>query len=148
MLPAQGARELGHRAQNRTARPVSVSARAPARILSGPLRAVADYLIAAQVSRRGAQAAPAIFAQSPRKPAAPPFRPTPHSWQRFTRSIILSLALMANACAPQGATARPTPESFSPLVQKVLPAVVNIAVWLALFVIGAAILFRRDTRRV
>ena len=27
-------------------------------------------------------------------------------------------------------------------------AVVNIAVWLALFVAGAALLFRRDTRRV
>jgi ABC-2 type transport system permease protein len=27
-------------------------------------------------------------------------------------------------------------------------AVVNIAVWLALFVAGAAVLFRRDTRRV
>ncbi len=50
------------------------------------------------------------------------------SWQRFSRSLVLSLGLLACACSPQSATARAAPESLSPLVKKVLPAVVNIAV--------------------
>jgi len=47
------------------------------------------------------------------------------------RGLILALALLVTACtaaAPGNAVARSAPESFSPLVKKVLPAVVNIAV--------------------
>jgi serine protease Do len=47
------------------------------------------------------------------------------------RGLILALALLATACAataPGNAVARSAPESFSPLVKRVLPAVVNIAV--------------------
>jgi serine protease Do len=46
------------------------------------------------------------------------------------RTVLLGLALLASSCAvaPNGASARSAPESFSPLVKKVLPAVVNIAV--------------------
>jgi serine protease Do len=46
------------------------------------------------------------------------------------RALLLGLALLASSCAalPTGAAARSAPESFSPLVKKVLPAVVNIAV--------------------
>jgi serine protease Do len=47
------------------------------------------------------------------------------------RSLILGLALLVGACAaaaPGNAIARSAPESFSPLVKKVLPSVVNIAV--------------------
>jgi serine protease Do len=47
------------------------------------------------------------------------------------RGLILVLALLLTACAaaaPGNAVARSAPESFSPLVKKVLPAVVNIAV--------------------
>jgi serine protease Do len=50
------------------------------------------------------------------------------SWQRFSLNLALSLALLATACSPQAATARAAPESLAPLVKKVLPAVVNIAV--------------------
>jgi serine protease Do len=43
--------------------------------------------------------------------------------------LILALALFVGACASApGAIARGAPESFAPLVKKVLPAVVNIAV--------------------
>ena len=43
--------------------------------------------------------------------------------------LILTLALFVGACASSlGANARGAPESFAPLVKKVLPAVVNIAV--------------------
>ena len=38
------------------------------------------------------------------------------------------LRCLAGACSPQTAIARAAPESLSPLVKKVLPAVVNIAV--------------------
>jgi serine protease Do len=38
------------------------------------------------------------------------------------------LLLLASACSPQAASARAAPESLAPLVKKVLPAVVNIAV--------------------
>jgi serine protease Do len=46
------------------------------------------------------------------------------------RTLLLGLALLASSCAvaPTGAAARGAPDSFSPLVKKVLPAVVNIAV--------------------
>jgi serine protease Do len=46
------------------------------------------------------------------------------------RALALALLLLVAACAgaPGDAIARGTPESFSPLVKKVLPAVVNIAV--------------------
>jgi serine protease Do len=50
------------------------------------------------------------------------------SWHRFSSSLILSMVLLASACAPQPANARSAPESLAPLVKKVLPAVVNIAV--------------------
>jgi serine protease Do len=59
-------------------------------------------------------------------PAAP--LPTPLSWQRICRHLVLGLALLAGACSPQTATARAAPDSLAPLVKKVLPAVVNIAV--------------------
>ena len=49
-------------------------------------------------------------------------------WHRFCRSLVLSMLLLASACAPQPASARSAPESLAPLVKKVLPAVVNIAV--------------------
>ena len=55
-------------------------------------------------------------------------RPAPLSWHRFVSSLVLSMALLAPACAPQPAIARSAPESLAPLVKKVLPAVVNIAV--------------------
>ncbi|MGD0104560.1 MAG: trypsin-like peptidase domain-containing protein [Rhodopila sp.] len=55
-------------------------------------------------------------------------RPTSESWRWFSQSLFLSLALMASACAPQPASARAAPDSLAPLVKKVLPAVVNIAV--------------------
>ena len=44
------------------------------------------------------------------------------------RGIVLGLLLLLAACAPGGAIARGTPDSFSPLVKQVMPAVVNIAV--------------------
>jgi serine protease Do len=50
------------------------------------------------------------------------------SWQRLASRLILGLALLASACAPNDASARSAPDSFAPLVKKVLPAVVNIAV--------------------
>jgi serine protease Do len=49
-------------------------------------------------------------------------------WRRFSQSAVLGLALLAAACSPLPASARGAPESLSPLVKKVLPAVVNIAV--------------------
>ena len=51
------------------------------------------------------------------------------SWH--PRGLVLALALLVTACAaaaPGNAVARSAPESFSPLVKRVLPAVVNIAV--------------------
>lgn len=47
------------------------------------------------------------------------------------RGLVLGLALLASACTAmpsQVARARAMPESFAPLVKKVLPAVVNIAI--------------------
>jgi serine protease Do len=62
-------------------------------------------------------------------PAAPsPIRPMPPSWQRFSQNLALSLVLLASSCSPQMARARGAPDSLAPLVKKVLPAVVNIAV--------------------
>jgi serine protease Do len=55
-------------------------------------------------------------------------RPTILPWQRFSQSLVFCLALFAGACSPQSATARGAPDSLAPLVKKVLPAVVNIAV--------------------
>ena len=42
--------------------------------------------------------------------------------------LILGLALLASACSSNDASARAAPDSLAPLVKKVLPAVVNIAV--------------------
>jgi serine protease Do len=50
------------------------------------------------------------------------------SLRQVTQSLFLSMALLASACSPQSANARGAPESLAPLVKKVLPAVVNIAV--------------------
>jgi len=62
-------------------------------------------------------------------PAIPsPIRLMPLSWQRFSQYLVLSLALAAASCSPQAASARAAPDSLAPLVKKVLPAVVNIAV--------------------
>lgn len=49
---------------------------------------------------------------------------------RRPRLEVLLLALLVSACtgAPGSAVARSTPDSFAPLVKRVLPAVVNIAV--------------------
>ncbi len=44
------------------------------------------------------------------------------------RAPVLALALLATACASPNASARSAPDSLAPLVKKVLPAVVNIAV--------------------
>ena len=53
----------------------------------------------------------------------------PAGWTR-TPGALFSLVLLLAACAagPPEAVARATPESFSPLVKRVLPSVVNIAV--------------------
>ena len=65
----------------------------------------------------------------PAMPAAPSsLRPNAASWQQFSRNLFLSVVLLANACSPQSASARAAPESLAPLVKKVLPAVVNIAI--------------------
>jgi serine protease Do len=65
----------------------------------------------------------------PAMPAVPSsLRPNAASWQQFSRNLFLSLALLASACSPQAASARAAPESLAPLVKKVLPAVVNIAI--------------------
>ncbi len=51
--------------------------------------------------------------------------------RRHPTGLILALVLLVTACtavAPGDAVARGAPESFSPLVKRVLPAVVNIAV--------------------
>ena len=62
-------------------------------------------------------------------PAAPsPLRFYAMPCQRFFQGLFLGLALVTTACSPQPASARAAPQSLSPLVKKVLPAVVNIAV--------------------
>jgi serine protease Do len=48
--------------------------------------------------------------------------------RRHASALLLGSALLLSACATAPASARSAPESFSPLVKKVLPAVVNIAV--------------------
>jgi serine protease Do len=63
---------------------------------------------------------------APIMPVAP--SPTLLFWQRTCQYLVLSLALLTGACSPQSAIARAAPETLSPLVKKVLPAVVNIAV--------------------
>lgn len=58
--------------------------------------------------------------------------PIPSSALLRPRGLVLGLALLVSACAtataPRSADARAAPDSFAPLVKKVLPAVVNIAV--------------------
>jgi serine protease Do len=58
----------------------------------------------------------------------PPFGPPPFG--RYARTLLLAFVLLVPACAaaPGSASARSAPDSFAPLVKKVLPAVVNIAV--------------------
>lgn len=53
-----------------------------------------------------------------------------HPRGAWSRGALLVLLLLVTACAsaPGGAIARSTPESFAPLVRRVLPSVVNIAV--------------------
>ncbi|HEY4044271.1 MAG TPA: hypothetical protein VGM32_20830, partial [Rhodopila sp.] len=55
-------------------------------------------------------------------------RPSPLFWQKFFQDVFLCATLLVTACSPQAASARAAPESLSPLVKQVLPAVVNIAV--------------------
>jgi serine protease Do len=50
------------------------------------------------------------------------------AWRQASRGLVLGLALLVCACGPQDALARAAPDSLSPLVKKVLPAVVNIAI--------------------
>jgi serine protease Do len=45
-----------------------------------------------------------------------------------SRGLILAVGLLVSDCGPQDALARAAPDSLAPLVKKVLPAVVNIAV--------------------
>ncbi|MEJ0019289.1 MAG: hypothetical protein WDN25_22600 [Acetobacteraceae bacterium] len=49
-------------------------------------------------------------------------------WHPKGLLLVIMLGLTACAAAPGPAIARSAPESFSPLVKRVLPAVVNIAV--------------------
>jgi serine protease Do len=48
--------------------------------------------------------------------------------RQISCGLVLGLALMLSSCGQQMALARATPDSFAPLVKKVLPSVVNIAV--------------------
>ncbi len=50
------------------------------------------------------------------------------SRQRLSRTLLLGLVLLTAGCSPHHASARGAPDSLSPLVKKVLPAVVNIAI--------------------
>src|SRR5208282_4427971 len=52
----------------------------------------------------------------------------PLSWQQISRGLVLTLALLVSGCGPPDAVAHAAPDSLAPLVKKVLPAVVNIAV--------------------
>jgi len=65
-----------------------------------------------------------------RLPRRPPVRAARGHVAAALRGLLLTAALLASACAtaPSGASARAAPDSFAPLVKKVLPAVVNIAV--------------------
>ena len=49
-------------------------------------------------------------------------------WPRSSLMLIAALLVAACTATPGGAAARTAPESFAPLVKRVLPAVVNIAV--------------------
>ncbi len=63
--------------------------------------------------------------------AATPFCRNPpclRAWRQLPRATVLGLALSLAACSPHDAFARAAPDSLAPLVKKVLPAVVNIAV--------------------
>ncbi|HET6305940.1 MAG TPA: trypsin-like peptidase domain-containing protein [Rhodopila sp.] len=60
--------------------------------------------------------------------ASPPPRPDAPTWRQACRALFLGVALLAAACAQQPASARGAPDSLAPLVKKVLPAVVNIAI--------------------
>jgi serine protease Do len=53
-----------------------------------------------------------------------------HPTAQRLRGLVLGLTLLMTSCAaaPDGAIARTAPDSFAPLVKKILPAVVNIAV--------------------
>jgi len=53
---------------------------------------------------------------------------TPVPWHQLPKILLLGVVLLASACSPQPAAARSAPESLAPLVKKVLPSVVNIAV--------------------
>ena len=55
-------------------------------------------------------------------------QPALWSWHQFSSAMVLGAVLLASACAPEPANARAAPDSLAPLVKKVLPAVVNIAV--------------------
>ncbi len=52
------------------------------------------------------------------------------SYKLDLRGLVLGVALLSSSCTPgaQMASARAVPDSFAPLVKRVLPAVVNIAV--------------------
>jgi serine protease Do len=69
-----------------------------------------------------------LFCVALRETLPPMIRPTRSVWQ--ARNLALTLALLVSGCAmvSDGAAARSAPDSFSPLVKRVLPAVVNIAV--------------------
>lgn len=55
-------------------------------------------------------------------------QPNAMSWQRVSHGLLIGLSVLAGACTPQHASIRSAPDSLAPLVRKVLPAVVNIAV--------------------
>ena len=59
---------------------------------------------------------------------ASPLRLKAASRQRLSRTLVLGLMLLTAGCSPHNASARGAPDSLSPLVKKVLPAVVNIAI--------------------
>lgn len=54
--------------------------------------------------------------------------PCTQAWRQLPRTMVLGLILSLAACNPHDAVARAAPDSLAPLVKKVLPAVVNIAV--------------------
>jgi serine protease Do len=67
--------------------------------------------------------------QSDTSPHRLPVRlPARASRRQVFCGLTLGLGLLVSSCGPQPALARATPDSFAPLVKKVLPAVVNIAV--------------------
>src|SRR3984885_11044961 len=89
---------------------------------------------AAPSSLRSSQSSPRVGQSSPRFGQSS-LRPGPSSVRldrldrrRFSQTLFLGLALLVSGCSPQTASARAAPDSLAPLVKKVLPAVVNIAV--------------------